>query len=59
MKQAEDANSAREATALKADAYVVKSQVATDLMLAISEVLAERKFLSPKVKLYAFLTRHR
>jgi DNA-binding NarL/FixJ family response regulator len=45
----EDADFAREAMALGADAYVVKARVATDLMLAISEVLAERKFVSPTV----------
>jgi DNA-binding NarL/FixJ family response regulator len=47
----EDDDFAREAMALGADAYVVKSRVATDLMLAISEVLAERKFISPTVTL--------
>jgi DNA-binding NarL/FixJ family response regulator len=43
----EDADFAREAMALGADAYVVKARLASDLILAISEVLAGHHFLSP------------
>jgi CheY-like chemotaxis protein len=42
----EDADYAQEALSLGADAYVVKSRVASDLMLAISDALAGRKFVS-------------
>jgi DNA-binding NarL/FixJ family response regulator len=44
----EDPDYAAEAMVLGADAYVVKSRVATDLMLAIAEALAGRKFVSVK-----------
>jgi DNA-binding NarL/FixJ family response regulator len=46
----EDADFAREALALGADAYVVKSRMATDLLTAIQEALAGRTFVSPAVK---------
>ena len=47
----EDADFAREALALGADAYVVKSRLASDLLTAIHEALAGQKFVSPTVKL--------
>lgn len=47
----EDDDFAREAIALGASAYVVKARIASDLMLAISEVLAGRKFVSPTLTL--------
>jgi DNA-binding NarL/FixJ family response regulator len=47
----EDADYAGEAMSLGADAYVVKSRVASDLMLAISEALAGRKFVSATITL--------
>ena len=47
----EDADFAREAMALGADAFVVKSRLASDLLTAIHEVLAGQKFLSPSVKI--------
>jgi DNA-binding NarL/FixJ family response regulator len=47
----EDADYAAEAQTLGADAYVVKSRVASDLLLAISEALASRWFLSPTITL--------
>ena len=47
----EDADYAQEALALGADAYVVKSRVASDLMLAISDALAGRKFVSATITL--------
>jgi len=43
----EDADFVREAMAVGADAYVVKSRLASDLKLAVAEVLAEHKFVSP------------
>ena len=43
----EDADFVREAMDLGADAYVVKSRLASDLMPAVSEVLLEHKFVSP------------
>jgi DNA-binding NarL/FixJ family response regulator len=46
----EDADYVREAMALGADAYVVKSRLASDLLLAVSEALAGRKFVSPSMK---------
>ena len=46
----EDADFVREAMAVGADAYVVKSRLASDLLLAVSEVLAGRKFVSPTMK---------
>jgi DNA-binding NarL/FixJ family response regulator len=49
----EDADYAGETMALGADAYVVKSRVASDLMLAISDALAGRKFVSPTITLTA------
>jgi DNA-binding NarL/FixJ family response regulator len=48
----EDADFVREAMALGADGYVVKSRLASDLMPAISEVLGEHKFVSPTMKTY-------
>ena len=47
----EDADYAQAALALGADAYVVKSRVASDLMLAISDALAGRKFVSATITL--------
>jgi len=47
----EDPDYAAEALALGADAYVVKSRVASDLTTAISAALAGRKFVSPSVPL--------
>ena len=43
----EDVDFVREAMSLGADAYVVKSRLASDLKLAVAEVLAEHKFVSP------------
>ena len=47
----EDVDFAREAMSVGADAYVVKSRLASDLKLAVSEVLAEHKFVSPPLTL--------
>ena len=47
----EDADFAREAMALGADAYVVKSRLASDLIPAITEALAEHSFVSPTLTL--------
>lgn len=47
----EDADFAREAMALGADAYVVKSRLASDLVTAIHEALAGHKFVSPTVRI--------
>jgi DNA-binding NarL/FixJ family response regulator len=47
----EDADFAHEAMAVGADAYVVKSRLASDLKLAVSEVLANSKFVSPSLTL--------
>jgi DNA-binding NarL/FixJ family response regulator len=47
----EDADFAREAMSLGADAYVVKSRLASDLLTAIHEMQAGHKFVSPTVKL--------
>jgi DNA-binding NarL/FixJ family response regulator len=47
----EDADFVREAMALGADGYVVKSRLASDLMSAVFEVLAEHKYVSPTMKL--------
>jgi len=47
----EDVDFAREAMAVGADAYVVKSRLASDLKLAVSEALAEHKFVSPPLTL--------
>jgi DNA-binding NarL/FixJ family response regulator len=47
----EDSDFAREAMAVGADAYVVKSRLASDLKLAVSEALAEHKFVSPPLTL--------
>ena len=47
----EDADFAREAMALGAAAYVVKSRLASDLPTAISETLAEHPFISPSITL--------
>jgi DNA-binding NarL/FixJ family response regulator len=43
----EDPDFAREALSLGADAYVVKSRLASDLLSAIREAVAGRKFVSP------------
>ncbi|MBS1117694.1 MAG: Two component transcriptional regulator, LuxR family [candidate division NC10 bacterium] len=45
----EDPDFAREAMSLGADAYVVKSRLASDLLTAILEAVAGRKFVSPTV----------
>jgi len=45
----EDPDFAREALSLGADAYVVKSRLASDLLGAIKEAVAGRKFISPNV----------
>lgn len=47
----EDADFAREAMALGADGYVVKSRLASDLMPAVAEALAEHHFVSPTLTL--------
>ncbi len=47
----EDADYAREALALGADAYVVKTRLASDLSWAVTEALAGRQFFSPSLKL--------
>lgn len=47
----EDADFAREAMALGADGYVVKSRLASDLIPAIAEALAEHQFVSPTMAL--------
>ena len=47
----EDADFAREAMALGADAFVVKSRLATDLMTAIHEAMEGRKFVSPIIRI--------
>ena len=47
----EDPDYQREAIALGADGYVVKSHLASDLMPAIEQVLAGHKFVSPAMKL--------
>jgi DNA-binding NarL/FixJ family response regulator len=47
----EDADYAREAMNLGADAYVVKSRLATDLLPAISEALSKQHFVSPTLAL--------
>lgn len=49
----EDADFAREALALGGDAYVIKSRLATDLMPAVAEALAEHHFVSPPLTLSA------
>jgi DNA-binding NarL/FixJ family response regulator len=46
----EDPDFAREAMSLGADGYVVKSRLASDLVIAIREAVANRKFVSPTVK---------
>jgi DNA-binding NarL/FixJ family response regulator len=46
-----DADYAQEALAVGADAYVVKSRIASDLMLAISDALAGHKFVSATITL--------
>ena len=45
----EDPDFAREAMSLGADAYVVKSRLASDLLPAIREAAAGRTFVSPNV----------
>ena len=47
----EDADFAREAMELGADAYVIKSRMASDLIRAISEALAEHHFVSPTLNI--------
>jgi DNA-binding NarL/FixJ family response regulator len=47
----EDPDFAREAMALGADAYVVKSRLASDLLTAIHEAVEGRKFISPTLTL--------
>ena len=47
----EDAEFAREALELGADAYVVKSRMASDLIPAVSEALAEHHFVSPTLNI--------
>jgi CheY-like chemotaxis protein len=47
----EDADFVREALQLGANAYVVKARMATDLLPAISEALANRQFISPTLQL--------
>jgi DNA-binding NarL/FixJ family response regulator len=47
----EDPDFALEALSLGADAYVVKSRLASDLVSAIHEAVAGRKFVSPTVKI--------
>ena len=47
----EDPDFAREALARGALGYVVKSRLATDLLVAIKEVLAGRSFVSPSISL--------
>jgi DNA-binding NarL/FixJ family response regulator len=46
----EDPDFAREALLLGADAYVLKSRLASDLPSAIEEAMTGRKFISPTVK---------
>jgi DNA-binding NarL/FixJ family response regulator len=46
----EDPDFVREAMAIGAHAYVVKSRLASDLMTAVSEALAGRRFVSPNLK---------
>ena len=46
LTEHEDADYAGEAMALGADAYVVKSRIASDLMQPIADALAGRKFVS-------------
>jgi DNA-binding NarL/FixJ family response regulator len=47
----EDPDFAREAMSMGADGYVVKSRLASDLLTAIGEAVAGRKFVSPTVKM--------
>jgi len=47
----EDADFARQAMTLGASAYVVKSRLASDLPIAISETLAAHQFISPSITL--------
>jgi len=47
----EDADFAREAMASGAEGYVVKSRLASDLIPAITEALAEHHFVSPTLTL--------
>jgi len=46
----EDPDFAREAMSLGADAFVVKSRMASDLLTAVHEALAGEKFVSPTVQ---------
>jgi DNA-binding NarL/FixJ family response regulator len=47
----EDADFLREAMAIGADAYVVKSRLASDLVPATAEALAGRKLVSASLKI--------
>jgi DNA-binding NarL/FixJ family response regulator len=47
----EDADYAREALALGANAFVVKSRLASDLSAAIHEAMEGRRFVSPSIGL--------
>jgi len=47
----EDPDFAREAMALGAHGYVVKSRLASDLLSAVDEAVAGGKFVSPTVKM--------
>jgi DNA-binding NarL/FixJ family response regulator len=47
----DDADYAREAMALGAAAYVVKSRLASDLPTAIADALADHPFVSPSISL--------
>ena len=47
----DDIDFLREAMALGADGYVLKSRLASDLLTAVAEVLAERKYVSPTMKI--------
>jgi DNA-binding NarL/FixJ family response regulator len=48
----EDPDFAREALSLGADAYVLKSRLASDVVIAIKEAMAGRKFVSPTVNVF-------
>jgi CheY-like chemotaxis protein len=47
----EDADYAREAMALGAEGFVVKSRLASDLLSAINEAMEGRRFVSPTIEL--------
>jgi len=44
-----DADYVRAAHSVGAEGYVVKNRIATDLLLALREVLADRSFVSPNL----------